>query len=179
MNFITVLLFYSLPSNLSIYIQQENIGNASTTALLISISTLTSTLGGMAFSYFYRKFVDKMLYLGTAFCGLGFFCVSSFTGIFTLVIGEIIIGIGLGFLFPYFSLRITQATAGGKTTSALALLSSSFGLGIFLSPVFFIGAKQMSGLSTIRGEFLISAILFTLFTMVIIFSFKKIAISAE
>ncbi len=178
-NFITIILFYTAPTNLSLYIQEENIGNSSTAAFLTSISTLTSTLCGMVFSYFYRKFTNNLLYIGTAFCALGFFCLSLLPGITTLVFGEIIIGVGLGFLFPYFSLRITQATSGEKTTSALALLSSSFGLGIFLSPVFFIGAKQISGLTSIRGEFQISALLFTFFTILLILVFKKTSPSAE
>lgn len=175
MNFISVLIFYTLPSNISIYIQKEGIGTSSTAALLISISTLTSTIFGITFSRLYSLFADRLLQIGMIFCALGFFSISSYPSLTALIIGEILVGVGLGILFPYFSLRITQVTSGQKTTSALALLSSSFGLGIFLSSFFFISAKHITGISSIRGEFFISGCLFILSTLVFVMMNKKTA----
>jgi MFS family permease len=167
MNFLVVLIFYTLPTNLSIFIQEEGIGTPSTAAFLISVSTLTSTLIGLIFSRLYNKFINQLLLIGLVFCAFGFGSVAFFPGLNALIASEILVGIGLGILFPYFSLLITQVTTDQKTTSALSLLSSSFGLGIFLSPIFFISFKQISGANSIRSEFIFAAALFSLICILV------------
>jgi len=161
-NFLVVLVFYSLPANLSLFVQQEKIGAPTIAALAISISTLTSTIIGMVFSKFYQRFKHRLPILGLLFCSLGFFTVGFLPGITALMASEILVGIGIGILFPYFSLRVTQVSSSRGLTSGLALLSAAFGLGIFVSPFFFLLLKQIVKFSSIRSELLISALLFGL-----------------
>jgi predicted MFS family arabinose efflux permease len=173
MNFLTVLFFYTLPTNLSIFIQEESIGNSSTAAFLLSTSTLISTIAGMIFSRLYTWLRRHLLFIGIFFCAAGFYAAGTLPQLSMLILSEILVGIGLGILFPYFSLLITQYTSGHETTSALAFLSSSFSLGIFLSPMFYFGIKQITGFNSIRSEFSIAAVLFTIIGLVVLLFGKR------
>ena len=173
MNFLTVLFFYTLPTNLSIFIQKEGIGSTSTAAFLVSTSTLISTMAGILFARLYTWFRRHFLSIGIFFCAAGFLAASTLPSLTMLILSEILVGIGLGFLFPYYSLLVTQYTSGHETTSALAYLSSSFSLGIFLSPMFYFGVKQFTGFNSIRSEFFIAAVLYTITGLVILFFGKK------
>ena len=164
--FFLVLLFYAIPSNLSVYVKDEGIGSPSVAALAISISTLASTVLNLAFAPIYAKFKDWILPIGFFLCGLGFFAVAAISSLTTLIAGEILIGIALGLLFPYFPLKVIEKSAPEATTGALAVLSGAFSIGMFLSPIFFFGASSLLGFSHIQGEFTLAAVLFIFGTLV-------------
>jgi MFS family permease len=97
---------------------------------------------------------------------LGFFAVAGISSLITLIVGEILIGIALGLLFPYFPLKIMENTTPEETTGALSVLSGAFSIGMFLSPIFFFGASSLLKITHIRGEFTLAAILFCIGTLV-------------
>jgi MFS family permease len=164
--FFLVLLFYAIPSNLSVFVKNEGIGSPSIAALVISISTLASTIFNFAFARIYIKLKDWILPVGFFLCGLGFFAVAGISSLITLIVGEILIGIALGLLFPYFPLKIMENTTPEETTGALSVLSGAFSIGMFLSPIFFLGASSLLKITHIRGEFTLAAILFCIGTLV-------------
>ncbi len=158
--FFLVLLFYTIPSNLSVYVNTEGIGSPSTAALVISISTFASTVLNLVFAPVYARVKDWILPIGFFFCALGFLAITGIASLAALIIGEILIGVALGLLFPYFPLKIIEKTSPEETTGALAVLSSAFSIGMFLSPIFFFGAATLLKTDQIRSEFLLAAILF-------------------
>ena len=158
--FFLVLLFYTIPSNLSVFVNTEGIGSPSTAALVISISTFASTLLNLVFAPIYARVKDWILPIGFFFCALGFLAITGIASLAALIIGEVLIGIALGLLFPYFPLKIIEKTSPEETTGALAVLSSAFSIGMFLSPIFFFGATTLLKTDQIRSEFLLAAILF-------------------
>ena len=164
--FFLVLLFYEIPANLSVFVKNEDIGSPSIAALVISISTFASTVFNFAFARIYVKLKDWILPVGFFFCGLGFFAIAGISNLITLIAGEILIGIALGLLFPYFPLKIMEKTTPEETTGALSVLSGAFSIGMFLSPLFFLGASSLLKITHIRGEFTLAAILFGIGTLV-------------
>ena len=164
--FFLALLFYTIPSNLSVYVNTEGIGSPSTAALVISISTFASTVLNLVFAPIYARVKDWILPIGFFFCALGFLAITGIASLAALIIGEILIGIALGLLFPYFPLKIIEKTSPEETTGALAVLSSAFSVGMFLSPIFFFGAATLLKTDQIRSEFLLAAILFVFGTLI-------------
>jgi MFS family permease len=172
--FFLVLLFYTIPSNLSVFVKTEGIGSPSIAALVISISTFASTLLNLVFAPVYARLKDWILPVGFFFCALGFLAITGIASLAALIIGEILLGVALGLLFPYFPLKIIENTSSEETTGALAVLSSAFSIGMFLSPIFFLSASSILNLKHIRGEFMLAAILFGFGTLATIYSqFKR------
>ena len=127
---------------MSVFVKAEGIGSPSTAALVISISTFASTLLNLVFAPIYARVKDWILPIGFFFCALGFLAITGIASLAALIIGEILIGIALGLLFPYFPLKVIEKTSPEETTGALAVLSSAFSIGMFLSPIFFFGADN-------------------------------------
>jgi MFS family permease len=169
MNFLVMLVFYTLPTNLSMFIKEEAIGTTSTAGFLVSISTLVSTLIGLVFARLYNRFSRQLLMIGMVFTAIGFSALAFPPSLTGLILSEILVGIGLGVLFPFFSLTITQFTSGQQTTTALSMYSSSFSLGIFMSPIFFNLFGNLTGRESIQTEFVFAAILFSFLCILIRF----------
>jgi len=173
MNFLVMLVFYTLPTNLSVYVQEESIGTTSTAGFMVSISTLVSTLIGLMFATLYKRFRSQLFLIGMVFCALGFSMLVFPPSLIPLILSEILVGIGFGVMFPFFSLTITQVTSGQQTTNALSMYSSSFSLGIFLSPLFYGLLGNISGSQAIRTEFLFAAAIFSILSMIIFLISRK------
>ena len=164
--FLLVLFFYSIPNNLSVFVEKEGIGSPSIAALAISVSTLASTVLNIFFARIYNKLKDWILPVGFFLCGLGIFTIAGIASIYTLILGEILIGICHGILFPYFPLKVIENTAPENTTVALALLSSAFSIGMFFSQFFYTAMNSLLNTTLIREEFMLAAILFGIVALI-------------
>lgn len=173
--FFVTMLFLSLPSNISVFLDKEGIGTPSTAALIGSVSTIVSMFFSLNFARIYGLAKDWMLTAGLAFCGLGFIAMSFFKGLLPVILGQSLIGAAMGMFHPYFPYKAVQAAPQEQSTSALSLVSSGFRMGTFVSPFFFLYAGSLAKVTNIRGEFLLSALIFcaTMVISVLIFGRKK------
>ncbi|REG11218.1 MFS transporter [Pelolinea submarina] len=172
-NFVVMLIFYTLPTNLSVFVQEEAIGTSSTAGFLVSISTLVSTLMGLIFSGLYNRFKQQLLLIGMIFSSFGFVMLIFPPSLTALILSEILVGVGLGVIFPFLSLTITQVTSGQQTTTALSMYSASFSLGIFMSPLFFTMLGNFTGREAIQTEFLFAAVIFCVLSLFVSFISRK------
>ncbi len=153
------MLFLSQPSNISVFIESEGFGNASTVATISAISTFVTMFINLNFRKIYEKLKDSVFPLGLLFLGLGFAVGSFAQNVAMVLIGYIMIGTTMGMLHPFWSFKATQNTPREYATSALSLVNSGFRMGTFTSPAFFLLADSLLGIKTIRGEFLLTAVI--------------------
>ncbi len=181
MYFFVTMLFLALPSNISIFLEKEGIGTPSTAALIGSASTIVSMFVSLNFARIFGLARDWMLAAGLALCGLGFATLCFSRGLGQVVLGQSLIGAAMGMFHPYFPYKAAQASPPDQTTSALSLVSSGFRLGTFVSPFFFLYADSAANVNTIRGEFLLAALIFclTMIVSIIILSRKKPSAAGE
>jgi predicted MFS family arabinose efflux permease len=92
-----------------------------------------------------------------------------------VIIGQSLIGAAMGMFHPYFPYKAIQVAPKDQTTSALSLVSSGFRMGTFVSPFFFLYAGSLANVTTIRGEFLMTAVIFcgTMIFTVLVFLRKN------
>jgi len=153
------MLFLSLPSNISVFLEEEQYGTVSTVAYINSTSTFITMFVNLNFRRIYSAIKDKVFPLGLLFCGLGFATLSLSQNLATVLIGKVMIGTTMGMLHPFWSYKVTQTTPREHATSALSLVNSGFRMGTFVSPVFFLLADGVLGIQTIRGEFLLVSVI--------------------
>ena len=179
--FIVMLLFVSLPSNFSIFIQQEKFGTPTMAAVVGGLLTLVAMIVSLYFARIYRFAKEQMLTIGLMLSGLGFAVMSIFPGLWPTIIGNCLIGGSLGMLHPLFPFMAAQAATRDQSTAALALVNSGFRMGTFVSPFFFIYADSLARVENIRGEFLLSACIFGLVMAAsgLVLSRKKPSLPAE
>ena len=159
---ICMVLFMSLPSNLSVLIKQEALGTPSTAAWVNAIATLVSMFLSLNFARIYRLTDKWMLPLGLLTLGLGFAVMGIFSSLWPIILGHSLISGALGLLHPLFPFMATQSTPREHSTSAMSLVTAGFRLGTFASPFFFLLINPLFGVNTIRSEFSLSAVIFGL-----------------
>jgi|GEM_PF-3927587 len=59
-------------------------------------------------------------------------------------------------------MKIIENTLPEETSGALAVLSSTFTVGMFLSPIFFFGVTKLLDIGQFCGKFLLAAVLFSI-----------------
>jgi len=172
--FICMVLFMSLPSNLSVLIKQEVLGTPSTAAWINAIATLVSMFLSLSFARIYHLTDKWMLPLGLFTLGLGFAVMGIFSSLWPVILGHSLISGALGLLHPLFPFMATQSTPREHSTSAMSLVTAGFRLGTFASPFFFLLINPLFGVNTIRSEFSLSAGIFGLVALIsLISSFKQ------
>jgi MFS family permease len=158
--FFSMVLFVSLPNNISILIQKENLGRPSTAAWINAIAVVVSMFFSLKFADFYRRIEMWMLPLGLLSCGAGFIIMATIPGLWVVILGNILIFGALGLMNPLFPFMATRDTPRESATGALALVSSGFRLGTFVSPFFFQAVNSLVGKNTIRWEFMLAGMVF-------------------
>ena len=158
--FFVMVLFAALPSNFSLFVAEEKLGSASFAAWHSTFSTLSAMVISPLFPQIYQLLKKWMIPIGFLICGAGFFVLAQLNGIWASYAGNVLIGASLGLLHPLFPYMAMQGTPREHSSSAQALVTSGFRLGVFVSPFFFLLANSILDFSSIRGEFLLSALLF-------------------
>jgi len=152
-----MILFYALPTNLSMYVETENIGSPSAAALAVSASTFSATIFSLWFSSLYHRFRDWLLPFSLAVLGLSFITLGILPDMTVLLVSELAAGIALGLIFPFLTTKVMEHSPAESTTTGLALLSSMMGLGMFISPFFFTLINSLLNVSLIRTQFWLTA----------------------
>lgn len=152
-----MMLFYALPTNLSVFVQSEGIGSPSTAALAVSTSTFIATIFSLWFSRLYLRFRDWLLPFSLAMLGLSFITIGILPNLSALLTAQLAAGIAMGLIFPYLTTKVIEHSQPEATTVGLALLSSMMGLGMFISPFFFTFINSILPVVFIRTQFWLTA----------------------
>lgn len=103
----------------------------------LSISTLGSTLAGLAFSRVFRSLKKWTVPLGLLLCGAGFGIATYSTSGGLVMAGLLCVGSGIGLIIALIMLETANSVGENDSTAAIALVNSAFSVGIFLSPFFY------------------------------------------
>ncbi|WP_156645445.1 MFS transporter [Lentibacillus sp. JNUCC-1] len=148
-----MLAYYSIATNMALFLEQNNIGGATLAGTVVSFTTvggmITSLLLVQIEMTFKRLVIPVMLFgMGAAFLTL------SLTNSVVLVIFSVcLIGFGQGSLFPILSLKALDSVPMHQADRAVALTSSFTFLGQFLSPVVLDGVGKIANRTSIRFQY--------------------------
>ncbi|MBC2578862.1 MFS transporter [Clostridium sp. DJ247] len=108
--FIITIIFYTVPTNLSLFLTNEGIGGAGTSGVMISLMTFSSFLLGMSFSKIINYLQKSTVIFSLTSLLIGFLLLSLANSIYIVVLGVIFIGAGLGILMPLIMLNTAKST---------------------------------------------------------------------
>lgn len=166
-----MLAYYAVATNMAIFLEKNQIGGASLTGIIVSLTTL----GGMISSLFivqiqfmFKKYILHIMLLGM---GIGFVLLTLTTHLAPIMTGVILIGFGQGVLFPFLTLKALDQVPFHKADITASITASFIFLGQFLSPLVldFIGGLAKG--SSIRFQFgFLSIVMF--FSVILVFLFQ-------
>lgn len=177
-----MLAYYSIATNIALYLEQNDLGGATLAGTVVSFTTV----GGMITSLLLvqievtlKKFIIPVMLFGMAFA----FLLLAFTQNITFVIiGVCLIGFGQGALFPTIVLKALDHVQPFQADRVIAWTSSMTFLGQFLSPVILDSIGKLANQANIRFQYgVLSASIMSivLISTITIFRNQKKAILSE
>lgn len=132
------MVFVCMPTtNLDLMIQGRGIGTAASTGLALSVYTLGSLIGSVAFGYIKKLTGMYTFTLSYVVCGLGFVLLSRAPAMEQVFLAMVIAGLGMGCLMCAYIGRAAEiASSLAWVAFSIALINAANGLGNFIHPSF-------------------------------------------
>lgn len=148
-----MLAYYSIATNMALFLEQNKIGGATLAGTIVSFTTI----GGMLTSLFLvqielalKKFVIPIMLSGM---GIAFFMLSFTYNVPLIMISVCLVGFGQGSLFPIITLKAMDRVELHQADRVVALTSSFTFLGQFLSPIVLDGIGRIAETASIRFQY--------------------------
>ncbi|MCY6370928.1 MFS transporter [Clostridium ganghwense] len=166
------IVFYSIPTNISLFIKVEELGSPNTSGFVIASLNLTSFIAGLLLTkittIFKRNTPVYSLFM--MFCGYIILIFSK--SLVQIEIALILIGLGLGILLPLIFIETSKSVPLKDNTFAMALVNSSMYLGQFLCPILVSFIGSFLGNTSIKFAFQFSAALILISMLITYFEVK-------
>ena len=172
--FITVLIFYSIPTNLAIFIKYEGLGSSKLSGILLSLFTLSSFITGLLFNKIIKVFNSFSYSFSIMLMAIGFFIVSFSNNLYFIGVSVILIGAGNGVIMTISMLGASRSVNSKNMTLALAIINASVYSGKFLSPLLVQFTLDVLRVTSIRGEFYFSFCLSAIYFIILLLANKSI-----
>ena len=153
-----MVVFYTIPVNMAIFLQQEGLGGPAISGLITSILTFASFVVGVAFAVITRTLKHYTVAISLLVMGIGFIALSAAFNLAAVLGAVFAIGAGLGIIYPILMITTSRMVPARGASMALSVVSSALFFGQFSSPLIF---NLLSGLNPsggIRFAFQISGV---------------------
>lgn len=157
--FYMMQIFYAIPTGLSIYIHEVNLGTTFTTGILISIVTLGSLLFGLIFQKVKKRLKGLTPIVGLSFMTIGMIGTAYVANIYVIGLAMLLMGFGLAIVSPMIYLLSTTESKPKDATFALAIMSSCSFFGQFSSPIILKFLQYVFQLNEANSPFVISTMI--------------------
>jgi MFS family permease len=134
--FMTIAMYNIIPSNLTMYIFEKNMGGASIAGIVTAVFLLGGAVAGVIYPVIIRFVKDKIFLIAFA-CIIGGSAILFVTSSLTIVfISVFIAGSSVGFVMSQTVVRISEVESKESVTFAVSLLMAANCLGQCIAPVF-------------------------------------------
>jgi MFS family permease len=133
--FFLILAFYSIPTNMALYMNQEGLGSSQLAGMIIAIATAFGLAAGMVLRKVNQLLKAFVIPSQLALMALGFLMIGFTSNLFYLAIGVGLMGFGFGVIMPTVFDRVSREVPRVQTVQAMALVTSMLFLGQFSSPI--------------------------------------------
>ncbi|WP_022849864.1 MFS transporter [Limisalsivibrio acetivorans] len=148
-----MLAFYTIPTNISIYMSENGFGNASITGFLISFALFSAFIASMLFKKIFWKFGRFFAPFILIIMVTGVYGLTFAPAVYYVFLSVIFTGTGMGLTMPFIYLNAQNAAGKGRSVTAMSLVTCMLFLGQFLSPIAVDFIGSFTGLTTPRESF--------------------------
>lgn len=161
-----MLAYYSIATNIAVYLEQSQLGGAALAGTVISFTTV----GGMITSLIlvqieltFKRFTVPVMLSGMA---IAFLLLTVTHSVPIIMLSVCLIGFGQGSLFPIIVLKALDRVPFHQADQTIAVTSSFTFLGQFLSPVILDGISKIASEESVRFQYGVLAM--SIFIIVVI-----------
>ncbi|GAE31055.1 MFS transporter [Halalkalibacter hemicellulosilyticus] len=155
--FFILLVFFALPSNMALFMQQEGIGNSQNAGMVISAGTAAGFVAGLILART-KRFFQHFFYTGMLLLmAVGFLIIAFAPNAIIIGCGVGLMGFGFGSLMPIVFDHVTHLVPRVQVVQAMAVVTSMLFLGQFLSPIILDSIGVLVGDGSIRFTYFLLA----------------------
>ena len=133
---LSMLFFYLLPTNMSLYIAQQKLGSTGIAGLSLGAVTLAVFFIGLFFVKLFHWLKRIFLPSAILMITIGFLLLSYANSLILVFLACILIGISFGIIMPYLINELSDQVSPQLANKAMAIITVGIFLGQFLSPFF-------------------------------------------
>lgn len=156
--FIYMLFIFSFYTNIAMMIENNHLGNAATSGMVITTLTLSGLVSSLLFGKFTQLLKRFIIVCGIGLSAIGFYLLTSALNIPLVYLGAAAIGLSTGIILPCAVLNTTLKSPKAAISLSMAIVLSCVNIANFISPIFFKIAGQLFGNGTERFVFLETSI---------------------
>lgn len=155
--FLAMTAFFGLVTNLSLLIENRNIGSSEFTGLMFALNSLCMLFAGAFFQIARRRlgqwYGPCVLFLMAA----GYAVMMTANTVFPIIAAIILSGLGTGLVFPFVMNRASLCAREDNSVVIMGIVSSCAFLGQFLSPLILDGIPDIAG-DSLSNVFMVLAL---------------------
>lgn len=155
---IIMLVYYSIATNMALYLEQSKLGSSQTAGLVISFTTIGGMITSMILVRLETLLKDYLIPISLLIMGIGFAGIALTHSIPIVLIGVFFIGFGQGVIFPFINVKTLSQVDPYHSDRVIAIVSSMIYVGQFISPIVLDIISQVAGYPTIRFQYGVIAI---------------------
>lgn len=167
--FLCIIITVTFPLNLSIFVDERNLGTTNLTGIIASVNSFIGFLIGLSFSNINKFFKNKTLSLSLFLVGISFLIISQAQTAIVFLIGSTLFGIGTSIIYPSFLTNIYNKVPDIKIIPTIAMYTVATNVAQFVSPFIVNNIANLFG-GSIEIRFILSAISIVLLGVSILFS---------
>ncbi|RED37394.1 MFS transporter [Paenibacillus sp. VMFN-D1] len=171
-----VMLYFTIPTSLSLYLTEIGIGTASTVGYYSAISLFSIFLAGVAYPVLTRIFHRFVVTFGLVLYGTAFLLESFAQNIWMIAVAVLFMGFAQGIFFPMSFTKTAQVVPKERLTTAISILLACIYGFQFLCPLFMSAVSTLFGFSSTRNTFLLLAVGLALSVIVSILSAHRVRV---
>lgn len=157
--FLSMLTFYSFPTNFSIVMVSEQMVSTKYIGFLLAYQHIFSAISGIIFGRVVMRFKDKAKFFYAVLFVVGFYSQFIATNLVYVFIGLTFVGFAQGALVPTMFSLVSKNASKENMAVAMALMSAALYFGQFLNPFVVSVLSKLFGFESARGAFGVSFIL--------------------
>ena len=165
------ITFYSIPTNIALLIENRNLGNSETSAILITLVTLFAFFSAMSFGRVLRIFKETLILISFIIIAIGLIVLISANTFTFMGLGVILVGVGFGLIVPYSLYYASKCVHNKHTSLAITIVTTSIYVGEAICPIVLDDIAKFLNLGNVIGSFYaaeVLAIVAIIFSIVII-----------
>lgn len=168
-----MLAYYSVSTNMALFLEQNNLGGAAIAGTVVAFSTVGGMITSLLLVQLEVTLKNYLVPVMLFSMGIAFLTLTLTNSITLVIISVTLIGFGQGSLFPFLTLKVLDVVKMHQADKAIAIASSLIFLGQFISPVVLDGIGALVGMPTIRFQYGLLAVTILFFVLVNIFTIWK------
>ncbi|MFD1929535.1 MFS transporter [Sporosarcina siberiensis] len=148
-----MLAYYSIATNIAIYLEQSELGGTALAGTVISFTTVGGMITSLLLVQIELTLKNYAIPIMLSGMGIAFLLLTFTHSVPIVMLSVCLIGFGQGSLFPILVLKALDSVPFHQADQAIAVTSSFTFLGQFLSPIVLDGIGKLANQDSIRFQY--------------------------